>query len=85
VSPFAPGFWDECGWGYALSIIKNPEPGGPRGFGWNGGYGTSSYWDPQSGRIGVLLTQRMMTSPAPPAAFVDFWRSAYEAILSGAI
>lgn len=77
VSPFGPGFWEECGWGYALSTINHPLPDGPRGFGWNGGYGTSSYWDPQSGVIGVLLTQRMMTSPEPPASFVDFWREAY--------
>lgn len=80
VSPFGPGFWEECGWGYALSIVNNPEPGGPRGFGWTGGYGTTSYWDPQSGVIGVLLTQRMMTSPSPPAAFIDFWRAAYSTL-----
>jgi CubicO group peptidase (beta-lactamase class C family) len=80
VSPFVPGFWDKRGWGYALSIVKKSEPGDPRGFGWDGGYGTSCYWDPQTGLIGVLLTQRLMDSPNPPAAFVDFWRSAYEAI-----
>ncbi|WNG57892.1 beta-lactamase family protein [Archangium gephyra] len=80
VSPFSPGFWDEYGWGYALSIVHKDEPGEPRGFGWNGGYGTSSYWDPRTGVIGVLLTQRMMDSPSAPAAFVDFWRSAYEAV-----
>jgi CubicO group peptidase (beta-lactamase class C family) len=80
VSPFGPGFWDKRGWGYALSIVHKHEPGEPRGLGWDGGYGTSSYWDPQSGVIGVLLTQRMMDSPSAPAAFVDFWRSAYEAV-----
>jgi CubicO group peptidase (beta-lactamase class C family) len=80
VSPFVPGFWDKRGWGYALSIIRQHEPGEPRGFGWDGGYGTSSYWDPQTGLIGVLMTQRVMDSPNPPAAFVDFWRSAYESI-----
>ncbi|WP_224244725.1 serine hydrolase domain-containing protein [Hyalangium gracile] len=80
VSPFSPGFWDKRGWGYALSIIKQHEPGEPRGFGWDGGYGTSCYWDPETGLIGILMTQRMMDSPSAPAAFVDFWRSAYEAI-----
>ncbi len=80
VSPFVPGFWDKRGWGYALSIIHKHEPGDPRGFGWDGGYGTSCYWDPRTGLIGVLMTQRVMDSPNPPAAFVDFWRSAYEMI-----
>ncbi|MCY1083303.1 serine hydrolase domain-containing protein [Archangium lansingense] len=79
-SPFSPGFWDEHGWGYGLSIVQKHEPGDPRGFGWDGGYGTSSYWDPETGVIGVLLTQRMMDSPTAPAAFVDFWRTAYEAL-----
>ncbi|WP_437684094.1 serine hydrolase domain-containing protein [Sorangium sp. So ce131] len=79
VSPFSPGFWDSRGWGYALSIVTRPAPGDPRGFGWDGGYGTSCYWDPETGVIGVLLTQRMMDSPSAPPAFVDFWRSTYEA------
>jgi CubicO group peptidase (beta-lactamase class C family) len=80
VSPFSPGFWDERGWGYALSILHGHASGEPRGFGWDGGYGTSCYWDPGSGLIGILLTQRLMDSPSAPPAFVDFWRSAYEAI-----
>lgn len=78
VSPFSPGFWDKHGWGYAVSVITQHEPGEPRGFGWDGGYGTSCYWDPETGLIGILLTQRTMDSPTAPAAFVDFWRSAYE-------
>lgn len=79
-SPFVPGFWDKHGWGYALSIIRRQEAGEPRGFGWDGGYGTSCYWDPQTGVIGVLMTQRLMDSPEAPAVFEDFWRSVYEAI-----
>ena len=43
------------------------------------GYGTSCYWDPATGVIGVLLTQRLMDSPSAPPGFVDFWRSTYEA------
>lgn len=79
-SPFSPGFWDTHGWGHAVSVITRHEPGDPRGFGWDGGYGTSCYWDPETGLIGVLLTQRTMDSPTAPAAFVDFWRAAYEAL-----
>jgi CubicO group peptidase (beta-lactamase class C family) len=80
VSPFSPRFWEKRGWGYALSVVHKAQPGDPRGFGWDGGYGTSCYWDPKTGVIGVLLTQKLMVSPAAPPVFVDFWRSTYEAI-----
>ncbi|WP_233262304.1 beta-lactamase family protein [Vitiosangium sp. GDMCC 1.1324] len=80
VSPFSPGFWEKRSWGYALSVVLEHEPGEPRGFGWDGGYGTSCDWDPETGLIGILMMQRLMDSPVAPAAFVDFWRSAYEAI-----
>jgi len=30
------GFWDQCGWGYGLSIVKRSAPGDPRGLGWDG-------------------------------------------------
>ncbi|XYI01945.1 serine hydrolase domain-containing protein [Sorangium sp. So ce1128] len=79
ISPFSPGFWDSRGWGYALSVVTRSRPGEPRGLGWDGGYGTSCYWDPETGVIGVLMTQRLMDSPTAPPAFVDFWRSTYEA------
>ena len=80
ISPFAPGFWNKHGWGYGLASVLVHEPGDPRGFGWDGGYGTSCYWDPQTGVIGLLLTQCLMESPVAPPAFVDFWRAAYEAV-----
>lgn len=79
ISPFSPGFWESRGWGYALSIVTRSKPGEPRGYGWDGGYGTSCYWDPETGVIGVLMTQRLMDSPSAPPVFVDFWRSTYEA------
>ncbi len=75
-SPFGPGFWDAGGWGYGMQVITRPEPGGPVGCGWVGGYGTSGYWDPASGLIGIHLTQRLMESPAPTAVFTDFWTGA---------
>lgn len=78
-SPFGPGFWDRRGWGYGVSVVQDPAPGDPHGFGWDGGYGTSGYWDPASGTVGILLTQRMMESPAPPLVFTDFWRTVYDA------
>jgi len=80
VSPFIPGFWERRGWGYGVSVVHRHEPGDPRGFGWDGGYGTSAYCDPDSGTIGILMTQRMMESPAAPPVFTDFWRQTYRAL-----
>jgi CubicO group peptidase (beta-lactamase class C family) len=82
MSPFAPGFWDKTGWGYGLAVIHRHEPGDPRGCGWLGGYGTAGFWDRETGLVHVLMTQRMMDSPSPPAVFIDFWRAAYNAIES---
>lgn len=79
-SPFAPGFWEKTGWGYGLAVIQRHEPGDPRGCGWTGGYGTAAFWDRKTGLAHVLLTQRMMDSPSPPAVYGDFWRGVYEAI-----
>ena len=80
VSPFSPDFWNKAGWGYGLAVVKRHAPGDPRGFGWDGGYGTSAFWDPETGVIGILLTQRMMDSPSPPPWHRDFWRSVYESV-----
>ena len=40
----------------------------------------SVYTDPAEELIGILLTQREMTSPGPPNVFRDFWTCAYQAI-----
>ena len=63
------------GWGFGLSVFTglgdaNAAPGR---FGWDGGYGTSWYSDPQTQLTGILLTQRVMDSPKPPPVFTDFW------------
>ena len=40
----------------------------------------SVYTDPAEELIGILLTQREMTSPLPPDVFRDFWTCVYQAI-----
>jgi CubicO group peptidase (beta-lactamase class C family) len=61
--------------------IKHDEPWTvPGRFGWNGGFGTSAYSDPKNDFIGILLTQRLMDSPEPPAVFEDFWMGAYRSL-----
>jgi CubicO group peptidase (beta-lactamase class C family) len=52
----------------------------PGGFGWDGGSGTAWRTDTSSGLTGILLTQRMATSPEPIPLVTDFWAAAYAAI-----
>lgn len=71
-----------AGWGLGMSVaVERIAPWlVPGRFGWDGGYGTSAYTDPENGLIGIFFSQRMMTSPQPPESYVDFWTHAYEAI-----
>ena len=78
-SAFIPGFWELRGWGYGGSIIKKHEPGQPRGFGWDGGYGTVAYWDKQSDVTVIMFSQRLVESPAYPEAVQRFFEGAYAA------
>jgi CubicO group peptidase (beta-lactamase class C family) len=75
-------FGKHCSWGFAMAVdIKAENPWNvPGRFGWDGGYGTSAYSDPKNDLVGILLTQRCMDSPEPPAVLNAFWRSVYELI-----
>jgi CubicO group peptidase (beta-lactamase class C family) len=75
-------FGDNRGWGLGLSVFTRRDglSSVPGRFGWDGGYGTSWYSDRKENLTGILLTQRMMDSPQPPAVMTDFWTSAYQAI-----
>lgn len=80
-SPFVPGFWDNRGWGLGLSILKDTaNPSGPGRFGWDGGYGTSAYWDPARDVVGIFMTQQLMQSPSPTEIYLDFWKLADAAV-----
>ncbi|HEY6992620.1 MAG TPA: serine hydrolase domain-containing protein [Xanthobacteraceae bacterium] len=82
VSDFFPGFWDNRGWGFGLAIVTGRDdlPAVPRRFGWDGGYGTSWYCDPEEDLVAILMTQRLWDSPRAPDVQRDFWTSAYQAI-----
>jgi CubicO group peptidase (beta-lactamase class C family) len=81
-SPFFPGFWDNRGWGFGLSIITRRDDlaGVPGRYGWDGGYGTSGYMDPKEDMVAILMTQRLWDSPVAPPVYLDFWTQAYQAI-----
>jgi CubicO group peptidase (beta-lactamase class C family) len=79
-------FGEHLGWGLMMSVPaagvdpRTAPDGMPRGYGWEGGSGTAWRTDPATGLTGILLTQRMMTSPEPPAVVRDFWSAAYAAL-----
>jgi len=60
-------------WGLATEVdVEAAEPWmAPGRWGWDGGTGTTAHVDPARGIVGVLLTQRMMTSALD--GFDDFW------------
>jgi CubicO group peptidase (beta-lactamase class C family) len=81
-SDFFPGFWENRGWGFGMSVITRRDnvAGVPGRYGWDGGYGTSWYSDPREDMVAILMTQRVWDSPSPPNVYLDFWTSAYQAI-----
>jgi CubicO group peptidase (beta-lactamase class C family) len=75
-------FGSHSSWGFGLGVnVRREKPWTvPGRFGWDGGFGTSAYSDPKNDFVGILLTQRLMDSPEPPAVFNDFWRQAYRSL-----
>jgi CubicO group peptidase (beta-lactamase class C family) len=75
-------FGSHSSWGFGMAVnIQRDKPWMvPGRFGWDGGFGTSAYSDPKNDFIGILLTQRLMDSPEPPAVFKDFWMHAYRSL-----
>jgi CubicO group peptidase (beta-lactamase class C family) len=75
-------FGGNSGWGLGFQVFhrRRTIASTPGRFGWTGGTGTSVYTDPAEELIGILLTQREMTSPVPPKVYRDFWTCTYQAI-----
>jgi CubicO group peptidase (beta-lactamase class C family) len=74
VSPLVPGYWDNHGWGFGLSIVTRRDnlAAVPGRFGWDGGFGTSWRSDPSEDLVGILMTQRL-GFPLVSAIHQDFW------------
>jgi CubicO group peptidase (beta-lactamase class C family) len=66
-------------WGLGTGVdVEAAEPWmSPGRWGWDGGTGTTGYVDPIRGTVGVLLTQRAMTSALD--GFGDFWTAVAQA------
>jgi CubicO group peptidase (beta-lactamase class C family) len=72
---------DNSGWGFGMSVVTRRDDlaATPGRFGWDGGYGTSGYSDPEEDMVGILMTQRLAGQHSPRID-LDFWTSAYGAI-----
>jgi CubicO group peptidase (beta-lactamase class C family) len=73
------GAHSSWGFGMAVNIAQDEIFHRPGRFGWDGGFGTSAYVDPEGGIIGILLTQRLVDSPEPSKLYTDFWTTTYAA------
>ncbi len=72
---------DHSGWGLMMLVpAADGSTGIPGGYGWEGGSGTAWRTDTAACLTGILLTQRMVTSPEPTEIVTDFWAAAYAAI-----
>ncbi len=80
VSGLFPGFFDNFGWGFGVSVITKRDDiaAVPGRYGWDGGLGTSWYSDPREEMVIILMTQSAWASPSPPNVY--FWTLAYQAI-----
>jgi len=81
VSGFTPGYFDDFGWGFGMSVRTRRTHLGPSAgsYGWNGGYGTIWYNDPAEDLTAILMIQRAAGRPTLPM-FLDFFTAAYQAI-----
>ncbi len=79
---FAPGFWDNNGWGFGGAVVtrRHDIASNPGAYGWTGGFGTSFVVDPAEGLVAMLLTQRLMRGPDDMTLARDLFTLAYAAI-----
>ena len=73
-------FLEGQGWGFGGSVdVEAIDPWNvPGRYGWIGGTGTAAHLTAATGTVAVLLSQRALSGPTPPAMMRDFWRYAAE-------
>ena len=78
VSGLVPGQFDHRGWGFGVCVVtaRDDLSAVPGRYGWDGGYGTSWWSDPDEDLIGILMTQRA-GFPQFSSVYLDFWTSVY--------
>jgi CubicO group peptidase (beta-lactamase class C family) len=82
VSGFWPGYFDDIGWGFGMSVRTRRTHLGPSvgSYGWPGLYGTAWYNDPAEDMTAILMMQRAAAGDQRLPMWFDFWTAAYQAI-----
>jgi CubicO group peptidase (beta-lactamase class C family) len=80
VSGFTPGYFDDIGWGFGMSVQTRRTHLGPSAgsYGWPGLYGAAWHNDPAEDMTTILMIQR--APPPPHLLTLDFLTAAYQAI-----
>jgi CubicO group peptidase (beta-lactamase class C family) len=77
--PPLPGFFDTHGWGFGVGMVTRRDDlaSVPGRYGWDGSLGTSWFSDSKEDLVGIVLTQRVLTTLD---VLRDFWTLASQAI-----
>jgi CubicO group peptidase (beta-lactamase class C family) len=82
VSGFGPGYFDEFGWGFGMSVRTHRTQLGPSvgTYGWSGFYGTAWYNDPAEDLTTIVVMQRAHMGDQTLPMWYDIWTAVYQAI-----
>ena len=82
VSGFGPGYFDNQGWGFGMSVRTRRTHLGPSvgTYGWSGFYGTAWYNDPAEDMTSIVVMQRAHAGDQALPMWHDFWTAVYQAI-----
>lgn len=82
VSGFWPGYFDNQGWGFGMSVVtRRPRLGPSAGScGGSGFYGTAWYNDPAEDLTAIVILQRAHMGDQTLPMWNDIWTTIYQAI-----
>ena len=82
ISGFWPGYFDNIGWGFGMSVQTRRTHLGPSvgTYGWPGFYGTAWYNDPAEDMTTIFIMQRAHMGDQTLPMWHDFWTAVYQAI-----
>ncbi|HTJ35571.1 MAG TPA: serine hydrolase domain-containing protein [Dactylosporangium sp.] len=82
VSGFWPGYFDNMGWGFGMSVRTRRTHLGPSvgSYGWSGFYGTAWYNDPAEHMTTIFVMQRAHAGDQTLPMWHDLWTAVYQAI-----
>jgi CubicO group peptidase (beta-lactamase class C family) len=81
-SGFWPGYFDDIGWGFGMSVRTRRTHLGPSvgTYGWSGFYGTAWYNDPAEDLTTIVFLQRAHMGDQTLPMWHDLWTAVYQAI-----